>query len=238
MKTSVYVDGFNFYYGCFKHQRRHCVPADKWLNWRFLANHLAGDDNQVHKVHYFTAHVHRSERDPEQNLRQRLYFRALESTPSLELHFGKHIPVTRLGRLATTLGIETSDMSPNRLVEISTFEEKGSDVNLAVQLLDDAWFGEVERAIVVSNDTDLISAIRSARRHIRIDVVSPQGTMAKQLAKAASYSCSWMLDLSLLPRCRLANPVIARDGSELYPPHSWTQEHWPDSASGKGDADE
>lgn len=224
MKTSIYVDGFNFYYGCFKYQRHRCSPADKWLNWRYLANHLAGDDHQAHKVHYFVAHVHRSDHDPDQNIRQQLYFRALATIPSIELHFGKHIPVTRLGRLITpnpgSLGVPL-----DTLVKIRTFEEKGSDVNLAVRLVDDAWSGEIERAIIVSNDTDLISAIRSARRHIRVDVVSPQESLATALRKAASYA--WMLDLSLLRRCRMAVPVIARDGAELYPPQSWRRESWP-----------
>ena len=33
-------------------------------------------------------------------------------------------------------------------------EEKGSDVNLAAYLLNDAWMNLFEAAVVVSNDTD------------------------------------------------------------------------------------
>ena len=39
-------------------------------------------------------------------------------------------------------------------------EEKGSDVNLAAHLLNDAWKDVFEAAAVVSNDTDLIEPIR------------------------------------------------------------------------------
>lgn len=225
MKTSLYVDGFNVYYGCFRQQRHLCAPADKWLNWRYLANHLAGRNSQVHKIHYFTAHIHRSETDPEQNIRQQLYFRALETIPSVELHFGKHVRVERVGRI---LKPETLGLPRGYLHRVSIYEEKGSDVNLAVRLLDDAWSGEIERGIVVSNDTDLIEAIRLARRHIRVDVVSPQANLATELVKIASYS--WMLGPRLLRRCRMDVPVVARDGSLLYPPKNWTQDSWPDEA--------
>lgn len=225
MKTSLYVDGFNVYYGCFKRQRRRCAPADKWLDWRALAEKIAGADSTVHQIHYFTAHVHRSTSDPDQNLRQELYFRAIDAIPGVQIHYGKHIPVTRLGQLVkpdpASLGVW-----PKQLVTIEMFEEKGSDVNLAVKLVDDAWAKEVDRAIVLSNDTDLISAIKVARRHIRVDVVSPQEFLAKELKKAASYS--WTLDVALLRQCRMPVPQISRDGVLLYPPDSWTDEHWPE----------
>lgn len=124
-----------------------------------------------------------------------------------------------------TLGLPSDD-----LVVISTFEEKGSDVNLAVRLVDDAWSGEIDRAIVVSNDTDLISAIRAARRHIRVDVVSPQASLAKQLKKAADYS--WWLDVSILRECRMPIPQIGMDGAELYPPATWMRETWSEREEG------
>ncbi len=223
MKTSLYVDGFNFYYGCFRYQRQRCAPADKWLDWRSLATRLAGSDSTIHKIHYFTAHVHRSPRDPEQNIRQGRYLQAIGSIPGVEIHLGKHIPVTR-----TLIHPKPAviDWPPEAAVTVRTFEEKGSDVNLAVRLVDDAWSGDVERAIVVSNDTDLIDAIRVARRHIRVDVVSPQGTLAKELKKAAAYS--WSLDPAILRGCRMSIPKVTRDGEAVFPPESWTQETWPE----------
>lgn len=39
-------------------------------------------------------------------------------------------------------------------------EEKGSDVNLAVHLLNDAWKDLFDVGVVVSNDTDLVTPIR------------------------------------------------------------------------------
>jgi uncharacterized LabA/DUF88 family protein len=39
-------------------------------------------------------------------------------------------------------------------------EEKGSDVNLSVHLLNDAWKDAFDAAVVISNDTDLITPIQ------------------------------------------------------------------------------
>lgn len=221
MKTSVYIDGFNFYYGCFKVGRfgtSRCQPGDKWLNYRLLANHLVGPGHTLHQVHYFTAHVHRSKRDPQQNLRQETYLRALRTVENLFIHFGSHIPVQRKGLIVepdpASLGIWPED-----LVTIRTFEEKGSDVNLATQLLDDSYTGDIERAIIVSNDTDLIAPIRSARRRIRVSVVSPQPTVAKHLKREAETAT--LLDVSVFSSCRLPIPVIDQDGRKIYPPLSW-----------------
>lgn len=227
MKTSLYVDGFNFYYGMYRIQQRFCCPADKWLNWTKLAHRLTGTDSTVHKIHYFTSHVHRSERDPSQNLRQILFFRAIDNLPGVEIHVGKHIAVKRKGRLISPKPADF-DLPQDTVVSIQTFEEKGSDVNLAVQLLDDAWSGEIDRAIVVSNDTDLISAITLARRHIRVDVASPQDTLAAQMRKSVQYS--WIIDPAILRECRMDSPTLAIDGTPLYPPRSWQLETWPDEA--------
>lgn len=42
-------------------------------------------------------------------------------------------------------------------------EEKGSDVNLATQLLVDAFDDAFEQAVVISNDSDLVGPIRVVR---------------------------------------------------------------------------
>ena len=46
------------------------------------------------------------------------------------------------------------------VAKFHTMEEKGSDVNLAAHLLNDAWKDLFEAAVVISNDTDLVVPIR------------------------------------------------------------------------------
>lgn len=80
--------------------------------------------------------------------------------------------------------------SPDRpvIVEVSTTEEKQSDVNLATHLLNDAWKGVFDVAVVVTNDSDIIEPIRVVReeRNKTVHVLCPAKRMAGRLEKVAS----------------------------------------------------
>lgn len=69
-------------------------------------------------------------------------------------------------------------------------EEKGSDVNLAAHLLNDAWGDRFEAAAVISNDTDLVTPIRmvTRERNKTVYIVSPglRG-VAPKLEQVASH---------------------------------------------------
>lgn len=59
------------------------------------------------------------------------------------------------------------------LVSISTFEEKGSDVNVASSLLIDVLDGEVDAVMVLSNDSDLEFPLAHARSRVPVATVNP-----------------------------------------------------------------
>ncbi|MGC4108021.1 MAG: NYN domain-containing protein [Thermomicrobiales bacterium] len=223
-RVSVYIDGFNVYYALFKRNRKSCSPRDKWLNYRLLAESLLAPHEILHHVHYFTAVVHRSDIDPEQNLRQETFFRALRTIPALTIHYGKHIPVERTGRLSkpdpASLGLW-----PAQRVTISTFEEKGTDVNLATSVLEDSHSGKISHAIIISNDTDLIAPLKAARTRIRVSVISPDQSLSGELRK--SVDGAGILDHTKLSAFRLPVPVIDRNGAAIYPPLSWQTDDWP-----------
>ena len=62
-------------------------------------------------------------------------------------------------------GRSPSDAVPNAVfAEVQTMVEKGSDVNLAAHLLNDAWNGVFEVAAVISNDTYLVTPIDMVKR--------------------------------------------------------------------------
>ena len=68
-------------------------------------------------------------------------------------------------------------------------EEKGSDVNLATHLLNDAWNDLFEAAAVISNDTDLLTPIRMVTAEWRkpVIIVYPgRWQVAPKLRDAAS----------------------------------------------------
>lgn len=70
IRTRVYIDGFNLYYGCLKG-----TPA-KWLNPVLLCDNLL-PKNRIEHVRYFTATISSRPNDPDQATRQQTYLRAL-----------------------------------------------------------------------------------------------------------------------------------------------------------------
>jgi uncharacterized LabA/DUF88 family protein len=75
-------------------------------------------------------------------------------------------------------------------VHVHTMEEKGSDVNLAVHLVNDAWKGAFDAAAVLSNDTDLVEPIRIVTQELKKPVVllcpSPKGVASSPLTAVAT----------------------------------------------------
>ena len=75
------------------------------------------------------------------------------------------------------------------VAEVHTMEEKGSDVNLAAHLLNDAWKGLFDVVVVISNDTDLATPVRmvSVERKKPVFAVCPgRWPIAQKLRDVAS----------------------------------------------------
>lgn len=66
-----------------------------------------------------------------------------------------------------------TDGAEYALGSFKTFEEKGTDVNVATHLIADIYGGEVDAAIVLSNDSDLELPIRLARERVPVGHVNP-----------------------------------------------------------------
>jgi hypothetical protein len=81
VKTNVYIDGFNLYYGAVK------GTPYKWLDLAVLCTRLF-PRNQIHRIRYFTAIVDARPPDLQQPVRQQTYLRALHTLPNLSVHLG------------------------------------------------------------------------------------------------------------------------------------------------------
>ena len=190
MKTNVYVDGFNLYYGAVKD-----TPY-KWLDLAALCAALF-PRNQINRIRYFTAIVDARPPDLQQPVRQQTYIRALETLPGLSVHLGTFR--TR----ATRMRLVHPPRSGSQTVEVWKTEEKGSDVNLASYLLLDAFRKDCDTAIILSNDADLKAPIDIARTELKISVgvVNPhrpakrsldlQPTFFKQLRTGPVAACQF-----------------------------------------------
>ena len=85
----------------------------------------------------------------------------------------------------------TTKPAPDAVIaEVHVMEEKGSDVNLGAYLLNDSWKGLFDAAVVISNDTDLVTPIRmvTVEQEKTVFVVCPgRWQMAPQLRNVASH---------------------------------------------------
>jgi len=86
--------------------------------------------------------------------------------------------VLRLGRFKfrrEMARVASSDGSLT-VTKVESMREKGSDVNLAAELVHLAHLGEFEAAVVVSNDSDLARAIEIVRHELGkpVGIINPQ----------------------------------------------------------------
>ena len=178
MRTHVYIDGFNLYNGILKNK-----PEYKWLNVLALSQCILSQNNEINAVHFFTAKVN-GKRDPDQPNRQRIYFRALNTLPKVRIHLGHF-----LSKQQKMLAAEGWPKG-NKFHLVMRTEEKGSDVNLATQLLVDAFDDVFDVAVIFSNDGDLKSAISVVRNRFKktIGIVYPRRPISRALKPLAHFT--------------------------------------------------
>ena len=177
MRTRVYIDGFNLYYGCLKG-----TPA-KWLNPALLCDNLL-PRNRIEAVRYFTAQVSARPNDPDQATRQQTYLRALATEPRISVHLGHFL--THEVNMPDAAAWRQGNYVPRRVVKT---EEKGSDVNLATMLLIDAFDDLFDCAVLVSNDSDLKEPLSIVRHCFgkTIGILNPQRHVSRALLPIAHF---------------------------------------------------
>lgn len=175
MKTNVYVDGFNLYYGAVKDS------PYKWLDLHKLCTLLL-PKNDIHRIRYFTAPVQNTPNDPTKSQRQQTFIRALETLPNLSVHYGSFLSSKVRMPLVRPL-------PGRRTAHVVKMEEKGSDVNLASMLLADAFRQDYEVAVVLSNDSDLVLPIKivTTELHLPVGLLNPHPRFAVELVKVATF---------------------------------------------------
>ena len=178
-----------------------------------LFRRLLSRQNEITVIKYFTARVRPSPADPQVNVRQDAYLRAVRAhCSSVQLYFGHF--------LRHRSAMEHANPPPPT-VEVWKNEEKGSDVNLALHVLNDAWLDAYDCAVIVSNDSDLAEALRLVKTHKRriIGLVTPGAPVRKtsrQLRMHADFVRpirTWMLR-----ECQLPDPI---PGAGIHKPLGW-----------------
>jgi len=199
----LYIDGFNMYHALDGLNKPHL----KWLDLWALAERLATNDEQVVRVVYCSAY--RTD-DVSKMLRHRAYIKALTAT-GVECLLGHFINETRDCRKCGH--------------QWSAPTEKQGDVSLALAVIDDAHRNVVDRAYLLTGDSDQAATIKLYLNRYpdrQIISVAPPGryhhAMLRDLASRSVKIEPSELELCLLPA--LAGPpgAPARRPPEYAPP--------------------
>jgi uncharacterized LabA/DUF88 family protein len=208
MKTIIYVDAFNLYFGALK------GTPFKWLNLEALFSRLL-PRNQIVAIKYFSARVRPLPGDPDQPNRQQVYWRALRTIPGFTLYEGHFLVHT------VPMPLAQPPVRGSRFVDVVKVEEKGSDVNLATQLLCDGFRDAFDVAVLVTGDSDLLGPLRVVKEELgkKTGVINPQSRPCKPLRDHATFYRqsirSGVLRTSQFP------PTLTDAQGQFHKPPSW-----------------
>lgn len=207
-KTIVYVDGFNLYYGAVKGTPYKWLDVEKYFR-------LLRPDDALQAIRYFTALI-----TGPRAANQSAFLQALATRPLVDIVLGSF----KRKQIRCEYN-ECHHLTPGDRV-FSRYEEKRTDVNIAVHMLDDASRQQCNHQILVSGDSDLVPAIRMIRRRfpnvlttIYVPAQATQRGYAVELRSAAHKHR--LLPTNLLRHAQFPAQVPNGSGSFIAKPASW-----------------
>lgn len=199
-RVAFYIDGFNIYHSLDEKAEYHRY---KWLNYAAFADLFCSPKEEVTAVFLFTAYYHWS---PDKVSRHKKLVAALESV-GVETVLGRFKKKDRYCRFGH---------------KCEAREEKETDVNIAIKLLQGAIDNIYDTAIILSGDSDLVPAIRGVKESFkekRIGVLFPMERISYELEKIADFH------LHITPKpledCQFPDVVTLSDGRQVHRPRTW-----------------
>jgi uncharacterized LabA/DUF88 family protein len=198
----VYIDGFNLYFGLrAKHERKY-----HWLDIQALSQRLLLPGQSLVEVKYFSARVRN---DPPAERRQATYIDALRA---------------QCDRVTVIEGRFQEKQNNCRQcgAQWVTYEEKETDVSIAVALVEDAAADRFDTAIIVSGDSDLGPGFRAAKRIrplARFVSAFPPRRSSAELARTAD--ASFVISDAKIRQSLMPNTVMDAAGTTLSRPAKW-----------------
>jgi len=168
-KVIVFIDGFNLY---------HAIDINpnynkfKWLDLSNLASLYITKNEEIVDIIYFTA---LAKWDQNKVRKHKLFIKANE-LKGVQVVYGEFKKRDKFCNLC------------NRTYQ--TFEEKQTDVNIAIQLFKLSIDDKYDKAIIISGDSDLIPSINAVRKtfpHKQIGVVIPIARRAEALKQVCDF---------------------------------------------------
>ncbi|PIS33719.1 MAG: hypothetical protein COT38_03750 [Candidatus Omnitrophica bacterium CG08_land_8_20_14_0_20_41_16] len=200
-RIAFFIDGFNLYPSL---DSNPLYNKYKWLNLNKLAHCFVTSHDKVEKVLYFTTYV---TWDQVKLVKHQTYVKALQSV-GVEVVFGAFRYVDKFCRICHK--------------QYKIFEEKQTDVNIAIKLLQTAVQDLWDTAIIVSGDSDLIPAIQAVKTTFpekRIGLVIPIGRRAEELKQVVDFHMK--LKEKHLATSQFEDVVTIDGGVKLARPNTW-----------------
>lgn len=172
MKSIIYVDGYNLFYGCLKHS------PDKWLDLKTLFDRILREQDpssELVAIKFFTADIlaKLASHGQKAHQAQQRYHRALETLYPASVQIIKG----RYSLEKARLPVYQKPPDKSQRVDVWRLEEKQTDVNISLEAYRDAARARAEQLVFVSNDTDIAPALAALREDfgsvIQIGVVIP-----------------------------------------------------------------
>ena len=160
MRVQAFIDGFNLYHAIDTLTKKDSSKKYyKWLDLRLLMNAYIKPSTEIlDNVYYFSAYAKWL---PKSCKRHENYINALKAH-NVEIILGHFKKKTK------------RCLSCNATWE--THEEKESDVNLCIHLLQNAHLDKFDKAIIVASDSDMVPVIEMIKKsfpHKEIMVLTP-----------------------------------------------------------------
>lgn len=225
MKTIVYVDGYNLYYG------RLAGTTYKWLDVAALFQtivRIQDPRSEVIAIKFFTAHAvaRYARHGVKSETAQKQYHRALEiqSQGLLTITLGRH----HLTEDELPTYFEGKDPDKTVKTKVWLIVEKKTDVSLAMAMYRDAAKSLCVQTVLCSNDSDAEPALQAIRDDFQghaIGIVSPvapslHGGVNRGLSKIADWTRSSISDQEL-QASQLPPKVITQKGKIFRKPLYW-----------------
>ena len=203
-RVIAYIDGFNLYFGLkSKGWRRYY-----WLNPRALVMNLLKPGQRLVSTKYFTARITSPANDPGKQRRQNAILEAIGTLPDTRIVYGHYLPKAQTCCQCGSTW--------------NAHEEKMTDVNLAVEMLTDAFDDAFDTAFVLSADSDLtapVEAVRSRFPAKRVVIACPPDRQSKRLESAAN--AYFRIGRKKIQDSQFPDEVIRSDDFVHRRPHSW-----------------
>jgi uncharacterized LabA/DUF88 family protein len=178
----VFIDGFNLYHALVKN----FIPRYKWCDLRKLSTQFIDKETQeIKKIYFFSAYCawNKSKRERHKNyvkvlLEHRGVYTVLGKFRKVKKNFVDSMDVLKCVPYVIKPFLKK--------LEYQTFEEKETDVNMALKILEHAFLDDYDHAFILSGDSDLAGAIRTVKRHFpdkKFTNLLPQKSKGKILQK-------------------------------------------------------